>query len=199
MKYKIEILILKLLVISTPTNKHTHLQKGKSQQTMISSAMRSSVNRAYNKAHFESNLLRPLVPCPSSWLPEETAHLASRPLVIKKVWFPEDANGEPHEANPDDGCGGAKYKLNNIHYYDSDKTEVKAADRDATNAYYREAMVSFECLFDDSDYILDNNLANKIAIWLDFQQKTDALNEPDYGSMGALWATIFNSKPRLEE
>ena len=164
-----------------------------------SSSMRTTINRLYNKAHFESNLLRPLTPCPTEWLPVETADLARRPLGLKKVWFPEDANGEPHKSNPDDGCGGSKYKLNNIHYYDSDKKEVKAADRDATNSYYREAMVSFDGLFDGCDYMFNNHTANKIAIWLDFQQKTDALNEPDYGRMGALWATIFHDDPRLEE
>ena len=138
---------------------------------MLSSAMRSSINRAYNKAHFESNMLRPLVPCPSSWLPEETAHLARRPLVIKRVWFPEDANGEPHEANPDDGCR-AKYKLNNIHYYDSDKTEVKAADRDATQCILQEKqwLGSNVCLMILITYWITTRLT-RLQFWLDFQQK----------------------------
>ena len=28
-----------------------------------------------------------------------------------RVWFPEDENGEPHDRNPDDGYGGAHFKL----------------------------------------------------------------------------------------
>ena len=28
-----------------------------------------------------------------------------------RVWFPEDENGEPHDRNPDDGYGGARFKL----------------------------------------------------------------------------------------
>ena len=166
---------------------------------MMSAAMRSAITTAYNRAHFESNLLRPLVPCPAEWLPEETAHLARRPLGLKKVWFPEDASGEPHESNPDDGCGGAKYKLNTVHYYEADKKDLLAADYAATETYFKEALTILHSLYDDIDYTWDNLSADKLAIWLDFQEKTDALKEPHYSSMGHLWMTIFNSDPRLEE
>ena len=165
----------------------------------MTSALRSAINTAYNKAHFESNMLRPLVPCPKEWLPEETAYLARHALGQKKVWFPEDVNGEPHESNPDDGCGGAKYKLNTIHYYDADKNDLLAEDRQATAAYYREAITLFHRLYDNIDYTWGNLSADKLTIWLDFQQKVDELKEPDYGTIGSLWRTIFNSDPRLEE
>lgn len=32
---------------------------------------------------------------------------------VRHVWFPEDESGEPHPLNPDNGCGGGKYKLRN--------------------------------------------------------------------------------------
>jgi len=158
-----------------------------------------NMNTLYNKAHFKSNTLRPLVPCPTEWLPQDTAHLGRRPLGLKRVWFPEDANGEPHDSNPDDGCGGAKYKLNTIHHYDSDKKDLKSEDHDATVTYYNEALTLFHRLHNDMDYTWDNLSADKLAIWLDFQQKTDVLKEPHYSMMGDLWLTIFNSEPRLEE
>tara|TARA_Y100001970_G_C14191901_1_gene835888 strand:- start:565 stop:1053 length:489 start_codon:yes stop_codon:yes gene_type:complete len=161
--------------------------------------MLTAINRAANKTHFESNILRPLVRCPVEWLPEDTAHLGRRPLGLKKVWFPEDASGEPHESNPDDGCGGAKYKLNTIHHYEADKKDLVAADYDATVTHYREASNAFHSLYDDIDYTWDNLSADKLAIWLDFQQKTDVLREPDYGTIGALWRMIFKGEPRLEE
>ena len=67
---------------------------------------------------------RTLVPCDPVWLPEVGLHIAVplesvREHVVPKnqVWFPEDVVGEPHPKNPDDGCGGAKYKLTAIHEF----------------------------------------------------------------------------------
>ena len=40
----------------------------------------------------------------------------SRKPQGRRIWFPEDKNGEPHSKNPDDGCGGAKFKMDNIRY-----------------------------------------------------------------------------------
>ena len=165
----------------------------------MAAATMTAINTDYNKGHFESNMLRPLVPCPMEWLPEETAYLARHALGQKKVWFPEDASGEPHESNPDDGCGGAKYKLATVHYYEADKKDLRAADHDATVAYYNQALTLFHRLYDDIDYTWNNLDADKLTIWLDFQEKTDSLKEPHYSIMGALWATIFRSDPRLEE
>ena len=165
----------------------------------MAAATMTAIKTAYNKAHFESNMLRPLVPCPMEWLPEETAYLARRPLGQRKVWFPEDASGEPHESNPDDGCGGAKYKLATVHYYEADKKDLRAADHDATVAYYNEALTLFHRLYDDIDYTWNNLDADKLTIWLDFKEKTDALKEPHYSIMGALWSDDFRSDPRLEE
>ena len=158
-------------------------------------------NSVYNTMKPERAIQHSLVQCPIEWLPEETAHLGLRELgqQTRRIWFPEDVNGEPHESNPDDGCGGAKYKLNTIHHYDSDKNDLKSEDYDATVTYYKEALTLFHGLFNDIDYTLDNLSADKLTIWLDFQQKTDALKEPDYGAIGSLWRTIFNSDPRLEE
>ena len=34
------------------------------------------------------------------------------------VWFPVAEDGEPVERNPDDGCGGALFKLNYIREFD---------------------------------------------------------------------------------
>tara|TARA_Y100001935_G_scaffold244839_1_gene237728 strand:+ start:846 stop:1445 length:600 start_codon:yes stop_codon:yes gene_type:complete len=189
-----------------PTTNEKHLKSTQNEQNpkptsiiKMAAAMRSAITTAYNRAHFESNMIRPLVPCPTEWLPEETAYLARRPLGLKKVWFPEDVNGEPHESNPDDGCGGAKYKLNTVHFYDADKKDLLAADHEATAVAFREALSCFHSLYEDIDYTWDNLSSDKLAIWIDFQQKTDALREPDYGSIGALWATIFRGDPRLEE
>ena len=83
-----------------------------------------------------------LVPCNPAWLPEVGLHLAVplEPVVPKKrVWFPEDTAGEPHPKNPDDGCGGAKYKLTAIREFPKfvpNEDEKKAKNLALGNIYF---------------------------------------------------------------
>ena len=154
-----------------------------------------------------------LVPCHESWLPEEDAHLAvelecanvNAPTTgtKKRVWFPEDSAGEPHPKNPDDGCGGAKYKLTTKH--EVEKVDLKASDHNETANLMRQAQDRLRersnSLFRLSNWNDSTNLftADKIKIWTDFQQATDQLKEPDYCLIGYMWRSLFFAQPRFEE
>lgn len=142
-----------------------------------------------------------MTPCPLEWLPQEDSHLAvelesvnvntpssSAAKKEKRVWFPEDSAGEPHLKNPDDGCGGSKHKLANIHTYYGNKKDMRAADYSSTANLWREAQ----------EHIIQG-AQTSIVIWCDFQLKTDALKEPEYSLIGLLWRQLFRGAPRLEE
>jgi hypothetical protein len=49
----------------------------------------------------------------------------------RNVWFPVAEDGEPVERNPDDGCGGALFKLNYIREFDKDKPVTSMFDAPA--------------------------------------------------------------------
>ena len=134
----------------------------------------------------------PLVPCDPAWLPETDEPLEPlEPIVPKKqVWFPEDNVGEPHPQNPDDGCGGAKYKLSDTQFYDAATTsEMREANYNETCNFYREAL----------DIFNKTTGTPPIHIWSVFQSKTDALKEPCYSLIGSMWRILFRGAPRLEE
>jgi len=162
---------------------------------------------------------RQLVHCPTSWLPMEDSHLAEllEPVSKKtscgggmRIWFPEDVNGEPHSKNPDDGCGGGKYKNDNIFYIyatrdglvpNEDMTNVlegpaavkalrnskKCNDHNQTANFFRELM--------------DNvRLAGKNPMfWSNFQTKVDRLEEPCWAYIGLAWRSMFARAKRPEE
>ena len=136
-------------------------------------------------------------------------------IAKKRVWFPEDAAGEPHPQNPDDGCGGALYKNATIHliYATSDhgppdnemsnvlegksaklahKAERKCADYNDTANLYRDAGTKIP-RFGGIDH------SDKLAIWLEFEMKYKQLKEPDWSIAGLLWRSLFGREPRFEE
>jgi len=136
-------------------------------------------------------------------------------IAKKRVWFPEDAAGEPHPQNPDDGCGGALYKNATIHliYATSDhgppdnemsnvlegksaklahKAERKCADYNDTANLYRDAGTKIP-RFGGIDH------SDKLAIWLEFEMKYNQLKEPDWSIAGLLWRSLFGREPRFEE
>ena len=143
-------------------------------------------------AHNITTSIKQLVPCHIEWLPEESAHLARFKIdeKPKKIWWPENENGEPHDSNPDDGCGGAKYKLTTVYNYDDGPTKVqqKADNYKDTAKYYREA-----------HSIIRLGTMSKEAIWLKFQAQNDLLVEPSYSLIGRMWRKLFGIKIRIEE
>ena len=167
-----------------------------------------------------------LVPCPKSWLPEEDLHLtcelpeaesaAAVERSQKRVWFPEDSAGEPHPRNPDDGCGGGKYKLTIVKpiYATSDgsppsedlsnvlenkeartahRAERHCANHNETLGIYRDAAEQLRAsLYVPSD-------SQKKEIWTQFETAFDKLAEPDWCTAGLLWRTLYQSAKRPEE
>lgn len=152
--------------------------------------------RTLNKAHFErSDMILSLVPCPTDWLPEETAHLARRKLGEKprRVWFPEDSNGEPHDSNPDDGCGGAKFKLTTIREFPKfvPNEDEKKSKNSSANAYRWLAQ-----------QIRIANLTGfnqKMRVWVEFEKKMKKIPSPEYDYIGLGWRSLFGKGRRIEE
>tara|TARA_B100000795_G_C22804223_1_gene443839 strand:+ start:4389 stop:4919 length:531 start_codon:yes stop_codon:yes gene_type:complete len=154
-----------------------------------------------------------LTPCHSNWLPTKDSLDVpiQAPQPRKKIWFPEDQNGEPHSLNPDDGCGGSKFKLSTTKaiYVTSDgkvpthnlsnvlegsrafkahRAEKKARNDLETSHLYKR--------------LVDNlNLGKKtkFEIWRKFQKKIDRLQEPNFSLVGRAWRTAFGRAPRFEE
>jgi len=48
----------------------------------------------------------------------------------KGVWFPVTETGEPVERNPDDGFGGALYKMTNVREFDLNEPSDKYVGSD---------------------------------------------------------------------
>lgn len=141
---------------------------------------------------------RTMLTCPAAWLPESTAYLAVplEPEVknsesTRRVWFPEDANGEPHPNNPDDGCGGAKYRLFRYCVFYTSLRHTRIAENDkATRDIYWRACV---------DARHARTELEKNQIWTQFITEFDELPHPTYSYSGLLWRQLFGSAPRTEE
>jgi len=143
---------------------------------------------------------RTVVPCDSAWLPEVGLHLAvplesvrEHVIPINQVWFPEDVAGEPHPKNPDDGCGGAKYKLTSVHEFPKFKKNYleKRSKNQSDNAY---RWLSHQ--------IRDTNLINfnrKMFVWVEFQKRMNKITHPEYGYLGLGWRALFRKSPRIDE
>ena len=156
--------------------------------------------------------------CPIEWLDPSGVGLAValQDLPKRRVWFPEDKNGEPHNNNPDNGFGGAKFKIKNIcpifvtkngELPNEDHSNVlegseaisvfkaakKAIDHKKTSKYYRKLMS------DSNKFDIKNMLNYKELLWNVFQENVDSLQEPTYSYIGLAWRSLFGRRKRLEE
>ena len=121
----------------------------------------------------------------------------------RRVWFPTDADMEPHKNNPDNDFGGALYCLEEripIYYFDSagEILEGRAARVAARNER--------ECQNRMETSNLCNREFNVPAIqggsggdWLVLQAKLDLLVEPDWSMIGSLWRMLHGDAPRIGE
>lgn len=158
-----------------------------------------------------SNLKVPkcLVSCPKEWLPDTTSHLAVE--LERRVWFPEDEHGEPHIKNPDDGCGGGKYKTVNYNYFYATKNGEPTKE-DFSNvlegsAAYKAHRESNRCGDHNETANLFRELLDKMRmpnynrydIWHHFKKKVDLLKEPEWAYIGLAWKQLYGTMPRLDE
>ena len=121
----------------------------------------------------------------------------------RRVWFPTDADMEPHKNNPDNDFGGALYCLEEripIYYFDSagEILEGRAARVAARNER--------ECQNRMETSNLCNREFNVPAIqggsggdWLVLEAKLDLLVEPDWSMIGSLWRMLHGDAPRIGE
>tara|TARA_A100001015_G_scaffold200054_1_gene223363 strand:- start:1712 stop:2488 length:777 start_codon:yes stop_codon:yes gene_type:complete len=97
----------------------------------------------------------------------------------KCVWFPCDENGEPHEKNPYDQCGGFIFHNCTVEYYsiiwDDDDKEIKRGKnwQETQDLVYRE--------FD-----LPENQGGCGGSWCEFEKRVNQLEEPDYYLIGQM-------------
>ena len=97
----------------------------------------------------------------------------------KHVWFPCDEDGEPHEKNPHDPCGGFIYHNCTVEYYsitwDDDDKEIKRGKnwQETQDLVYRE--------FD-----LPENQGGCGGLWNEFETRINRLEEPDYYLIGQM-------------
>jgi hypothetical protein len=130
-----------------------------------------------------------LVPCNQAWLEKEFAHLAvslQEEKKKKQVWFPEDAQGEPHKNNPDDGCGGSKFKIRIIFHINKNDA-LKALNYNETANYYRDLMNKVRTSGKNPEF------------WSEFQKNVDRLEQPEYSYIGLAWSSLYGKAKRPEE
>ena len=168
-----------------------------------------------------ANTAKNLVPCPLEWLPKADAHLAQAleaeveapeaPKKRKRVWFPVDETGNPHDDNPDDGFGGAIHKLETVHYLyatsdglppNEDHTNVlegstahKKHRKDRQCADFNETAN----IMRELQTMMNISAVGRNAIWDWFELRVNKLSQPDWAYMGLAWRMLFNGAPRREE
>ena len=128
----------------------------------------------------------------------------------RRVWFPEDENGNYHSLNPDDGCGGGLYKLETIHpiYYTSDglppkddmsnvlegEAARKQAKTEAIGKNWAETIVLVYRTFDEPI-----NAGGCGRQWRNLERILLELEEPLWCEVGLLWRRLYGKSPRPEE
>ena len=159
-----------------------------------------------------------MVPCPAVWLPVEDSHLVgllepdceATSSTEKRVWFPEDPDGEPNARNPDDGCGGGKYKNNNIFYIYATRDGC-VPNEDMSNVL--EGSLAFQSLRNEKRCknfhqtancfreLMENvrSFGKNPSFWNSFQSKVDKLDEPEWAYIGLAWRTMYGMAKRPEE
>lgn len=129
-----------------------------------------------------------LYQCPSTWLPEDSVDLAEElePIQPKRrVWFPVDETGEPHEKNPNDGFGGAVYSL----------CQIKEFERSIVNKSH---LAKNQVLAQDSLARLKIGFS-RVAVWNFYVKNWDKLEDPNFVLCGLVWRKLFGRRQRTEE
>ena len=149
--------------------------------------LRKYTIRNMSRSILKIKSLQSLKQCPKSWLPDDTIKLAEEleTVIRHRVWFPVNEDGEPHEKNPDDGFGGATYKL--THVMDYEKIPVNKHHYKQNYTLYKNS--------------LDLRIIgfSKVQVWHIYLKDWEKLDDPDYCLCGQMWRTLFGRSQRYEE
>lgn len=128
----------------------------------------------------------------------------------RKVWFPEDEDGDFHPLNPDNGCGGGIYKLETIHpiYYTSDGLPPRDDMSNVLEGRDAKSMGKTEVLgqnwMETSDLVyrefyspIERGGCNRQ--WEILEKKLLEMEEPQWSLIGQLWSSLNPNSPRIEE
>lgn len=130
--------------------------------------------------------------------------------MVRKVWFPEDEDGDFHPLNPDNGCGGGVYKLEIIHpiYYTSDGLSPRDDMSNVLEGREAKSMGKIEVL--GGNWLETSDLVYRMFYfpieeggcngqWEILEQKLLEMEEPQWSLIGQLWSSLNPNSPRIEE
>jgi len=122
----------------------------------------------------------------------------------RTVWFPEDADGEPHPSNPDNGCGGGIFKLETFHDIDSPWVLMKEqypsrTTRDATKSFVLGSGWQQTMDLVHREWQMPITRGGCGGQWQVLEDKLMAIDEPYWAAVGELWGYLHGNAPRLEE
>lgn len=130
--------------------------------------------------------------------------------MARKVWFPEDEDGDFHPLNPDNGCGGGLYKLKTIHpvYYTRDGLPPRydmsnvlegreAKSTGKTEVLGRNWLETSDLIYRMFYFPIEKGGCNEQ--WEILEQKLLEMEEPQWSLIGQLWSSLNPNCPRIEE
>jgi len=128
----------------------------------------------------------------------------------RRVWFPEDEQGEPDERNPDDGFGGFIHHLQTVTFYyvtsdgqipSKDGSNIlegyearKKAKEDQIGKNWQQ---TFDLVFREFNLPIQKGGCG--GIWKILEEKISQLEEPDFCLIGQKWRELYGEKKRKEE
>ena len=128
----------------------------------------------------------------------------------RRVWFPVDKDGEPHEQNPDDGCGGFIHHLQTVTFYyvtsdgkkpskdGSNILEGSAArKKDKENKIGKDWQQTFDLVY--REFHLPVEKGGCDGKWSILEKKVYQLEEPDFCVLGQKWRSMYGNQKRKEE
>jgi len=124
----------------------------------------------------------------------------------RHVWFPEDDAGELHPKNPDNGCGGGKFKLetwNTYCYLDvssmSPPNLIGKTARDITKFFVLGSGWQQTMDVVNREWRVPIDRGGCGGKWEVLEEKLMAIDEPCWAAVGQLWGHLHQGALRLEE
>ena len=128
----------------------------------------------------------------------------------RRVWFPVDKDGEPHEQNPDDGCGGFIHHLQTVTFYyvtsdgknpSKDGSNIlegsEARKKDKENKIGKNWQQTFDLVYREFHLPVDKGGCD--GEWSILEKKVYQLEEPDFCVLGQKWRSMYGKQKRKEE
>jgi len=126
------------------------------------------------------------------------------------VWFPIDADGEPHVRNPTDGCGGGLHQLETRHQIEYTRDGATPHPDGSNVLEGAEFRATTKCLVLGDGWQETTDLVYRdfrkpreqggcSGEWSTLESRLLAIEEPCWATIGQLWGMLHGKTPRLEE